>query len=207
MGSEKTKYIQPAVYDPEIHIPALEIALAAQPSKTLLHMLREDGADNLYLLYKLAAEFLPLLHHETLALLKGYMKWEIGDCYVIAEAIEVDIEIFTDLLMERYKELRKSGDLEDAIGVLGAIILAVEPHYGNTEDEGFTFHTILENAFDELDGIVASLGKAETSAKQELAIALHQQIRGYFEQLKPDEQFYEDRWELLIAKLRRLIKY
>ncbi|WP_316812907.1 hypothetical protein [Pedobacter heparinus] len=207
MGSEKSKYRKIPIYDPEIHIPALEKALAAQPDKLLLEKFREAGADDAYLLYELAAEFLPLTHQETLALLKGFVVWQINDCYVIAEAMEEEIAAFTDLLMERYKELRNAGQLEEAVGVLGAIILAVEPQYGNTADEGITFHGILEEAFEELDDIVAGLGKAEPLIQQLHAVTLHQQIRDYFEQLNPDEQFFEDRWELLIAKLRALIKY
>lgn len=206
MGSEKSKYRKMPLYNPEIHIPALEKALAAQPDKLLLQKFREAGANEEYLLYELAAEFLPLTHEQTLALLNGFIVWQINDSYVIAEAIAEEIAAYTDLLMERSQALRNAGQLEAAVGVLGAIILAVEPHYGNTADEGITIHGILEEAFEELDGIVAGLGNAESVAQQLLAITLHQQLRGYFEQLQPDEQFYEDRWELLIAKLSRLIK-
>lgn len=130
MGSKKSKYRQLPVYDPEIHIPALEIALAAQPDQWLLQKLRRDGADNQSLLYDMAAEFLPLTHQEILALLKGFMVWQINGYYVIAEAIEEEIAAFTDLLMERYKKLRNAGQLEETVGILGAIILAVEPQYG-----------------------------------------------------------------------------
>lgn len=206
MGSEKSKYNKTPLYNPEIHIPALEKALAAQPDKLLLQKFREAGADETYLLYELAAEFLPLTHTETLALLNGFIAWQINDSHVIAEAIVEEIAAYTDLLMERAQALLNAGQLEAAVGVLGAIILAVEPHYGNTEDEGITIHGILEEAFEELDGIVAGLGNAESVAQQLLAVTLHQQLRDYFGQLQPDEQFFEDRWELLIAQLSRLIK-
>ncbi|TKC07678.1 hypothetical protein [Pedobacter frigoris] len=198
MKSEKMRYIDvgPFYYDIKRHVSALEKVLGALPDKGYLTTLKEYGVHDYRLLYKMAARFLPLSYDEGLSLVAGFIAAEKDSEDIITEYGEIEVEKLTDVLMQRAGSLREVDEFIAAAELALAVIMAVEPEVPHVYDEGITYQTILDDAFEFMKELVAEIDEAEVLEK------LHEMTVGHFENRDPGDCYYESQFEELLGVMK-----
>ena len=120
---------------------------------------------------------------------------------IVSEAGEDTVQRITDALLQRGNELLKQERHMEAAGTAFAILVAVEPQLCYVYDEGITYQSIVEGAFDFLGKIGQQAYSLET-AMALVCIAIH-----FFEGREEDDRYYDDEWKAAIVALGLDKKY
>ena len=188
------KYIEigPAYMELQAYAQKLEQVLSTLPDQSYLTMLREYAVHDYRLLFKMAARFLPLSYEDAFRLFAGFIAAEKDSEEIITEYGEIEVEKLTDVLMVRAGGFKESNQFVKAAELAFAVIMAVEPEIPHAEDEGITYQTILDDAFEFMTDMVAEIADTEVLEK------LHEMTLEHFENRLPEDCHCEHKFEELL---------
>lgn len=188
---------RPLRYGIKRHVQELEKVLFAAQDKVSLNMLREYAVHDTRLLYKMAARFLPFSPTENQELISGFILAEKDGEDTISEDGENEVEQLTNVLLVRASNFKEVHEFISAAELAFAVILAVEPEIPNVYDEGWTYQTILNDAFEFLTNMAEEIENVKVIEK------LYEMTLDHFENRDADDSHWEHKFEELLETLNK----